>query len=155
MTEIMENAGMVCGVLLGTELISRLCPKDKAVSFVRALAALVLIASTVAAFAGMRWDLPELRQGTAENPALSEYLEGEYQAAARQDWERYIQGLLGAAGMQAKKITVETDITEENRIVLTRAEARFDYESDARRAEALLRNALGPDVVLEVAAGGA
>ncbi len=57
MDGVMENAGVVCGVLVAAELITRLCPKNKMLGFVRSLTVLVLLASLAAALAGASWGL--------------------------------------------------------------------------------------------------
>ena len=57
--------------------------------------------------------------------------------------------------MEAKKIIVHINIMDDSRIVFTKAELSFRYESDAQRARALLLGALGEDTVIEVTADGA
>ena len=55
---------------------------------------------------------------------------------------------------QAKKITATINIMEDGSIVLTKAAALFSYESDAQRARALLENALGDRVEVEIGYDG-
>ena len=45
MADTLRAAGAMCGVLIAAGLVSRLCPKDKMLGFVRGLVALALIAS--------------------------------------------------------------------------------------------------------------
>lgn len=153
MGEILENTGAVCGVLIAGSLIVRLCPKDKMLGFVQALAALALLASMAVALVRVDWGLFRPQTETAANPELQEYIQGQYTVAAQEDWERYIEGLLASAGMQAKKIRAETDITEDGSIVLTKAVVSFRFDSDAQRARVLLENTL-PGTTLEVTSGG-
>ncbi|RKJ39625.1 hypothetical protein D7X94_11735 [Acutalibacter sp. 1XD8-33] len=155
MEEAVQNAGMVCGALIAAELIGRLCPKSKMLGFVQALMALVLLASAGAALAGAEWTWPEEPAGDSwQNQELNEYVEGQYAGAAEAETERYLQGLLAAAGLTAKKITATINIMEDGSIVLTKAAALFSYESDAQRARALLENALGDRVEVEIGYDG-
>lgn len=155
MGEVMESAGTVCGVLIAAELIGRLCPKNKMLGFVQALVALVLLVSAGAALAGAEWTWPEEPEGDSwQNQELNEYVEGQYAGAAQAQAEQYLRGLLGAAGLAPKKITVSINIMEDGSIVLTKAGAQFVYESEARRARALLENALGDGTEIEVSHDG-
>ena len=61
---------------------------------------------------------------------------------------------MAAAGLTAKKITATINIMEDGSIVLTKAAALFSYESDAQRARALLENALGDRVEVEIGYDG-
>lgn len=151
----MENIASICGVLIVSELVTRLCPKNKALGFAKALVVLTLLASAAATALGGRWDWPEVGQGGGGNPELEEYLEGEYRSAAEEQAVGYIRGLFGAAGLEAEKIWADINITEDSGIVFTKAGARFRFESDAQRARALLRGALGEETKVEVTADGA
>lgn len=156
MDAVMESAGTFCGVLIAVELIVRLCPKNKMLGFVRALTVLVLLASLAGTLAGISWRLPGAGEGEDwRNPELDQYVEDQYRQAAQEQGEEYLRGLLAAAGLEAKKITVHINIMDDSRIVFTKAELSFRYESDAQRARALLLGALGGDVVIEVTADGA
>lgn len=156
MDGVMENAGVVCGVLIAAELITRLCPKNKMLGFVRALAVLVLAASLAAALAGASWRLPAAEGGEDwRNPELERYVEDQYREAAEGQAKEYLRGLLAAAGMEAKKINVYINIMEDSSIVFTKAELSFRYESEAQRARALLLGALGEETLIEVAVDGA
>lgn len=150
----LQAAGTMCGVLIASQLLSRLCPKDRMLGFVRALAALILIASLCASLISADWDWPPDIAGAEGNRELQEYMEDQYTAAARQDMESYIEGLLASAGIEAKKIRADIHITEENSISCTKASLTFAYESEARRARALLERVL-EGIPLEVTVDGA
>jgi len=143
----------MCTVLVATELISRLCPKDKLVSFVRALVALVLTVSLCAALFSADWDWPSELTEVEQNQELADYMEDQYTAAAREEVEGYLGGLLASAGIEAKKIRADIHITEDNSISCTKVSLTFGFDSDARRAEALLANVLD-GVPLEVTVDG-
>lgn len=151
----MENAGMVCGVLVAVELIARLCPKDKMLRFVKGLTALVLILSLAASLFHVSWDwgAPNREDGW-RNQELEEYVQEQYRSAAVGEAERYLRGLLAAAGMEAEEITVELDMDGQEQIILSKAAFRFAHESDAQRARALLASALGSGTAIEVTADG-
>lgn len=151
----MENAGVVCGVLVAVELIARLCPKDKMLRFVKGLAALVLLLSLAASLLQLSWDwdAPN-REDAWRNPELEAYVREQYRSAAQEEAERYLRGLLASAGLEAREITVELDMGAEEQIILKKAGFRFAYESDAQRARALLRGALGSGTAIEVTADG-
>lgn len=155
MTVMMENAATVCGVLIAIGLIGKLCPKNKMLSFVQSLIALVLMVSLVAALFHVEWDGLNLsRTEDWQNKELNEYVDSQYKWAAQKETENYLEGLLRAAGLEAKKITTDINITGDNRIVLTRVTAEFCFESDAQRAQALLLNALGESIAIEVKTDG-
>ncbi len=155
MEGLAESAATVCGVLVVSELIAKLCPQNKALGFAKALVGLTLLVSVFLAALGARWEWPELlNEGAAQNRELEDYLGGQYDTAAQEQAARYIAGLLGAAGLEAEKIWVETDIADQSGIVLTKAGASFRFESEAQRARALLRGALGEEMKIEVTADG-
>ena len=154
MQEMMSNAGALCGVLVAGSLIARLCPENKMLGFTQALVALVLLASMAAALVRVDWDWQLPESGAAENQELDAYILERYQQAAGEESQRYIEGLLAAAGLEAKKITVRTDISEDGSIVLTKASLAFRFDSDAQRALVLLRNVL-PGTEIEVTTDGA
>lgn len=154
MADTLQAAGTLCSVLIAAELLSRLCPKDRMLGFVRALVALVLMASLCAAVVSADWDWPSEFKEAEQNPELTEYLEDQYTAAAREEVEGYIKGLLASAGIEAKKIRADIHITEDNSISCTKASLTFAYESEARRARALLESVLD-GVPLEVTVDGA
>lgn len=153
MADSLQAAGSVCGVLIAAELLSKLCPKDRMLGFVRALVALVLIASLCASAVSADWDWPGELAGAEENRELEEYMQDQYTAAAREDIEGYIKGLLASVGIEAKKIRADIHIMEDNSISCTKASLTFAYESEARRARALLEGVLD-GVPLEVTVDG-
>lgn len=145
----------VCAVLLSVELLGRLCPKNDMVRFTRSLAVLALLVSVVAGVFSLDWDF----SGPARDPEqageeLSGYVEESLRAAAEGEMESYLRGLLGAAGLEAEKIRLSTDIGEDGSIVLTKVTVLFSYRSDGERAQALLRNALGEEIQMEVQTDG-
>ncbi|MCI8386205.1 MAG: hypothetical protein HFE95_07210 [Acutalibacter sp.] len=152
---VMENAGVVCGVLVAVELIARLCPKDKMFHFVKGLTVLVLTLSLAASLLQLSWDWSAPAGEDAwRNPELEQYVQEQYRSAAEQEARTYLQGLLAAAGMKAEEITVELDMSGQEQIILSKAAFRFAYESDAQRARALLSNALGSGTMIEVTVDG-
>ena len=154
MTDTLQAAGAMCGVLMAAQLISRLCPRDKMLGFVRALVTLVLIASLCGALTSADWDWPADPGSIEQNRELNEYMEDQYTAAARQEVESYIKGLLASAGIEAKKIRADIHITEDISISCTKASLTFAFDSEARRARALLESVL-EGVPLEVTVDGA
>lgn len=151
----MENAGVVCSVLVAVELIARLCPKDRMLHFVKGVTVLVLVLSLAASLFQASWNFTAPAGEDAwRNPELDQYVQDQYRSAAEQEARTYLQGLLAAAGMQAEEIAVELDMTRQDEIILTKAVFRFLYESDAQRAQVLLRNALDSGTVIEVTADG-
>lgn len=156
METMTQNAAAICGVILAAEAAARLCPKDKMLGFVKSLVILTLLASGAAALLGAEWDLTLPRAAPEEGGSqLEAYVENQMERAAAEQWEAYLRGLLAAGGLEAKKILAEVDIGGESSIVLTKAGVRFQYESDAQRARALLENVLGPETALEVTWDGA
>lgn len=154
MADTLRAAGAMCGMLIAAGLVSRLCPKDKMLGFVRGLVALALIASLCAAVISVDWEWPVAPDEMGENQELNEYMEDQYIAAAREEVESYIKGLLASAGIEAKKIRADIHITEDNSISCTKASLTFAFDSEARRARALLESVL-EGVPLEVTADGA
>lgn len=156
MNTVLQNVVMITVVLLCAEVLSRLCPKNEMLRFVRALITVALLVSAVASAFSIELDFSSALRNT-ENAAneLSEYIDEEYDKAVGEESEKYIEGLFAVAGLNAKKIAVSTDISEESGIVLTEVEAVFTYESDAERARVLLKNALSEEVRIEVKADGA
>ena len=162
MNQVMESVLTVCVALVAAELLRRFCPEDQMVRFVSGLVALGLLLSLVGAVTGLELDLPlSAAQGQRQQEELSSYLEElssyleeQYQQAAQQDGEAYVQSLLAAAGLQAKEIQVSTDRNQDGSIVLTEVAAVFTYPVEGERASALLRNALGEGVRVMVETGG-
>ena len=140
MNQVMESVLTVCVALVAAELLRRFCPEDQMVRFVSGLVALGLLLSAA--------------QGQRQQEELSSYLEEQYQQAAQQDGEAYVQSLLAAAGLQAKEIQVSTDRNQDGSIVLTEVAAVFTYPVEGERASALLRNVLGEGVRIMVETGG-
>ena len=153
MNQVMESVLTVCVALVAAELLRRFCPEDQTVRFVSGLVALGLLLSLVGAATGLELAL-SAAQGQRQQEELSSYLEEQYQQAAQQDGEAYVQSLLAAAGLQAKEIQVSTDRNQDGSIVLTEVAAVFTYPVEGERASALLRNALGEGVRVMVETGG-
>ncbi len=145
----------VCTVIAASELAGRLCSESGMVKFVRALGVTVLLVSFFASALSLEPDFSHLSwQNEQAGGELSSYVEEQTEQAAREEAARYLRGLLAAAGLEAEKIEVFTDISEENCIVLTRVDVSFSFDSDAERARVLLKNTLGEEIEVEVKADG-
>ncbi len=154
MEKLLEGASWLCTALVVMGALGQLAPKDKMVQFIEALAVLTLLTSAGAALLGARWDfdLPELRAQKTQGE-LTEFINTQYESATEAEAQKAIEGLLGAAGLSPKKITVRITSSEKTGIVLAKVSAAFDYPQEGERAYALLRNVLGEDVVIEVQDG--
>lgn len=154
MNAFLQTIVALCAALLASELLQRLCPEDAAVRFAGGLAALFLLLSAAASLFSLDWDL-ELSAAPIQRQQdqLSSYVEERYEEAAQQDGESYVQGLLAAAGLQAKEIRVKTDRNAQGSIVMTEVAVRFVYPSEAERARALLSGVLGDEVRITVETG--
>lgn len=155
MSEVLRDFTGVCAVLAAAEVIGWLCPKNSMLSFVRGLAVLVVVLSTAAPIFKIDWSVSAANgKFEYEQNELSVYIEEETARAAQSELVEYLTGLLGAAGMSAEKIEVETDIDGDGCIVLTKARLVFEYDSDCERARVLLKNTLDGTVELEVKTDG-
>lgn len=157
MNSFWENMAAVCTVIVVSELAGRLCGEHGMVNFVRALGILALLSSLLLSLFSLDPELDfssSLDRAEQARGELSSYVEEQEGQAAGIELERYLQGLLGAAGIEAKKIEAVTDIGEDGRIVLKKVRAVFRYESDMERAGVLLRNTLGEETEVEVQADG-
>lgn len=155
MNSFWQNLAVVCVVLAASELVGQLCSKNAMVGFVRALAVLVLLGSTVSSLFSLNWDFSQpMRETNQAGEELSGLVVERTAEAARKETERYLEGLLETAGLRAEKIEAFTDIGEDGSIVLTKASVTFLYESDSQRAWALLTNTLGDETEVEVKTDG-
>ena len=152
MTEGLGGVTAACGMILVLELAGRLAPRHRLVGFVKALAVLVLLGTALARLFSLDWEplLPAAVEPDAGE--LTAFLEEKAEIAAAQDQERYLAGLLAAADIPAKKISVKATIRADGRIHYTSVWVRCSYPGDAVRARALLGGMLEPDAVLEVTA---
>lgn len=147
MTSAFKDLAAACIALAAIEILSKLCTENEAVSFVKSLAITVLIISAAARLVSLDFPFTQsVYQAEQAGSALTEYLQEETQAAAESDFTEYISGLLATINLHAEKITVETDITDDNSIVLTKVTAEFTYESDAQLAHTLFVGTLGDEV---------
>lgn len=155
MGSLLEGLPALCLVLVATEVLAQLCPQEKLVGFVQGVVVLAVLCSVAASLFSADWDLslPRARAGEAQD-GLVEYINGQYRSVTEEELEKHLRGLLAAAGLEAKKITVEVDITEDSRIVLAKVNAAFAYPVEQERAVALLRGVLGDPVEIEVTADG-
>ena len=155
MKPVLQSVLTLCTVLIATELLRKFCSEDRMTRFVGSLAALCLLISAVGTALSLDVDL-SLSGVETENrqEELTSYVEEQVEEAARQDAQTYVEGLLAAAGLEAKEILVLTDRNEDGSIVLTEVAAAFAYPSEEERAEALLRNVLGEQVRVTVKTGG-
>lgn len=155
MERLLEGVSTMCVVLIAAGTLARLCPQDKMVQFVQGLVVLSLLCAGVAALFSANWqlDLPEA-QAQETQGQLEAFISSQYERATEEEAARSIKGLLGAAGLVPKKITVKIDSLEDPSIVLAKVSVSFAYPTDSERAWALLRNVLGDDVEIEVTADG-
>lgn len=155
MAQVLEGASWLCTVLIVAGAVSRLAPQDKMVQFVQGLVVLALVASAGASLLHARWDfaLPEA-QAQAAQGELAQFLNSQYEQATEEQAVRAIEGLLGAAGLEAKKISVRITSSEDSGIVLAKVSAAFAYPVEGERARALLHNVLGDGVAIEVTTDG-
>ncbi len=146
----------MCTALVAMGALGQLAPKDKMVQFVQALVVLTLLASGAASLVDARWDfeLPESRAQQAQGE-LAEFINSQYESATEEEAVRAVEGLLGAAGLKAKKISVRITSSADSGIVLAKVSAAFTYPAEGERAQALLQNVLGDGVVIEVTVDGA
>ena len=152
---IWQDLLAVCGVLIATELIARLCPKNEMVVFTRGLAVLVLLLSWVSSLLSLNWEFSQPSRGyQADNSHLSAYVQEQARKEVESEAERAILNVLAAAGLEPEKIRVSTDISEETGIELTKVQVSFDYLTDVERARTLLKNVLGEEIKLEVVEDG-
>lgn len=155
MKSVLQDMAAICIVLAVTELVGRLCSKNAMVNFVRALAVLVLLISAITPLFSVKWDFSQpMRETEQAGEELSGFIQEQTAEAAETEMVNYVRGLLAAAGLEAEKIEVITDIGEDNSIVLTKVSAAFAYESDSQRAWVLLKNTLGDDIEVEVQTDG-
>ncbi|WP_322182737.1 hypothetical protein [Neglectibacter caecimuris] len=155
MNTVLQNAAVICIILVATELASRLCEKDAMVNFVKALTILVLLTSFLASLFSVELDFSVSdRKSEETREELSGYVQEQTEAAFQSEMKTYLEGLFAVAGLQAEKIEVMTDIGEDSGIVLRKVRVVFAYASDSQRAIALLENTLGKDIDLEVQTDG-
>lgn len=155
MEAVLQGASTLCVALIATGALARLCPQEKMVGFVQGVIVLALLCSTASALFSVDWQLPQAQaQAQEAQGRLTEFINSQYAAATEEEAARAVRGLLGAAGLEPKKITVKADSLEGSGIVCTRVSVSFAYPSDRERAYALLRNVLGDDVEIEVTADG-
>ena len=150
MNTVLQNAAVICIILVATELASRLCEKDAMVNFVKALTILVLLTSFLASLFSVELDFSVSDRKSEE----TRYVQEQTEAAFQSEMKTYLEGLFAVAGLQAEKIEVMTDIGEDSGIVLRKVRVVFAYASDSQRAIALLENTLGKDIDLEVQTDG-
>lgn len=155
MSTALKELAATCIALTAIEVAGRLCTENEAVNFVKALAITVLIISVAANLFSSDFTLAQPSyQAEQTASALTEYLQEETQRAAESDFTEYITGLLATINLQAEKITVGTDITDDNSIVLTKVTAEFTFDSDAQLAHTLLTGTLGDGVEVTAKANG-
>lgn len=155
MNTVMESVLTICGTLIGTELLKRFCPKDQMVNFVGGLIGLSLLISGVGAVLSLDIDIsPSEIQVQRQQEELTSYVDEQYSQAAQQDARQYVDGLLAAAGIEAKEILIFTDRNEDGSIVLTEVAVTLDSPSQEERGTVLLQNVLGEEIHVTVKSGG-
>lgn len=155
MNSILENVVAICIILVVGEIVGKLCPKNNMVQFVKALVAVVLLASVAATLfsSDINFDIWE-NQAQENGDKLSAFIDDEYKLAAEEEAKRSLEGLFAVAGLEAEKIQIFTDIPEDSSIVLTKISVVLKYSSDAGRAMALLQNTIKDDIEIEVKVNG-
>lgn len=155
MNAVLKSVLTLCTVLIATELLRKFCPEDRMTRFVGSLVALSLLISAVGTVLSINVDFSLSGVETEDRQEeLTSYVEEQVEQAVQEDAQEYVEGLLGAAGLEAKEILVSTDRNEEGSIVLTEVAAAFTYPSEVERAKTLLQNVLGEEVRVTVETGG-
>ncbi len=155
MSAVKETVLSVCGLWIVMELIVWLCPKEGLLRLLRSVICLLLLVSLCLAFFSQDWDLSlPLQEVESRQEELSGYVQDKAQQAVQQEEAEFLEGLLEAAGVRAKKIQVFTDIPEDSGIVLTKVSVLFEHASQAQRGEELLKGVLGEEIEVEVAEDG-
>lgn len=155
MSSITYTILTICVVLVVSELICKYAPKNDALKFIGGLVAMVLMISVIAEFQKIEFKplLSETEYELYSESSVMEYLDGEYQAAVQTETVAYIQGLLGSAEIYPKEIKVFTDKNEEGSILIEKIKINVGFESEVRRARALLSSVLKSEVETEVEVG--
>ena len=152
---VFKEAVAVCGGILILELATRLCDNEQLVRFVRSLAVLVLLLSTVTGFFSVDWrDTISVPSTDPVSEELTGYVQEATQDAVEQRAVQEIQGLLATVGLSPKKIQVRANIGVEGSIVLDRVYLEFPYETDVERARALLKGVFDGKTKVEVELDG-
>lgn len=104
MNGLKETVLAVCIIIVATEVICRLCPKNSMVGFVRALIITVLLASAVVSMTRMEFTF-SLEDGiqTEAGEELTDYLDEEYENAAAAEMQGYVSGLMSTIDIETKK----------------------------------------------------
>lgn len=153
MDGVKESVLTICVVLVVTEIIVRVCPKNSMIHFVRALIVVVLLISAILGLFGGPLDFPAV-QAMPENTELTEYVEQEYREAAETEINRSIISLLAVLEIKPKEIQVFTDINDSSGIVLTKVIVTVSFQEEAQRAKILLASSLGEETAVEVKTDG-
>lgn len=145
----------ICIFLVAAEVVARFCPKNEMINFIRGLISVLLLISAVTSLfhLDIHWNVA-MDQAQEQQNELSGYIEDQVEDSAQRELEKSIRGLLATIDLKPEKIEIFTDITDVSSIVLTKVSATFFYESDARRADALLQNVLGEETEVEVKTDG-
>lgn len=155
MNGVKETVLTVCIVMIAIELITRFGPKNDMLNFVRGLIFLLLLVSGISSLFHLDIDFSLVQaRAQEENTELVEYVERQTELAVQEEWKRAIKSLLAAIQLEAKKIDIKTDITEDSSIVLTKVTVTFAYETEAQRGKLLLEKAFGEEIQVEVLVHG-
>lgn len=156
MNTVQETALTVCTVLIGTELVGRLVPKNSMMKFVRGLVFIVLLLSAGAAIGKVDFQLTSPGSMAAfDNSELSEYLSQSYEDNVKQQVHTYIKGLLETIEVVPEEIQIYTNRDSADTITVERIVVVTTYETDKLRSKALLDNVVGEEIKVEVQLGGA
>lgn len=155
MSGIGETVFTICVTLIAVEVISRFCPENSMVGFVKALVSVMLLTAAISAVLNLNLDF-SLSSETAKDSQteLSQYVEGQVQSGVEAELKNSVEGILRAIDLVPEKTEIFTDISGESGIVLSKVCVTFQYDTDAQRAKVLLEQTLGDDVQVEVKTDG-
>ncbi len=155
MSGVKETVLSVCSLWIVIELLVGICPKDDLVRLLRSVICLLLIFSLCLSLFSADWSFSfSFEAAESRQEELTEYVKDRAQEAVQQEEAAYLEGLLAAAGLRAKKIQVFTDIQEDSGIVLTKVSVLFEYGSQVQRGRELLKGVLGEETEVEVTGDG-
>lgn len=155
MSGIGETVFTICVTLIAVEVISRFCPENSMVGFVKALVSVMLLTAAISAVLNLNLDFSLSSEAAKDSQTeLSQYVEGQVQSGVEAELKNSVEGILRAIDLVPEKTEIFTDISGESGIVLSKVCVTFQYDTDAQRAKVLLEQTLGDDVQVEVKTDG-